>query len=120
MRRDFIARHAPFALSLIYGMHFSSQELVERSIREMQRVASPSAQQLAQYRAALARIFPDVDQGDRVTAIRTQDGRTVFYFNARLAGTVNDPSFAPAFFGIWLSPETSEPAMRANLLGHAR
>jgi hypothetical protein len=34
-------------------------------------------------------------------------------------GEVRDATFARLFFGIWLSPRTSEPQLRAALLGLA-
>jgi hypothetical protein len=43
-----------------------------------------------------------------------------FLLNGRPLGEVRDPDFARVFFGIWLSPRTSEPALReALLLGRA-
>jgi len=34
-------------------------------------------------------------------------------------GEVKDAEFARRFFGIWLAPSTSEPALRQTLLGGA-
>lgn len=34
----------------------------------------------------------------------------------KVVGEVADPEFARLFFGIWLSPNTSEPALRQALL----
>jgi hypothetical protein len=34
-----------------------------------------------------------------------------------LRGDIRDAEFARLFFGIWLSPRSSEPAMRQALLG---
>jgi hypothetical protein len=43
----------------------------------------------------------------------------VFWLNGRLRGEIRDAEFARRFFGIWLSPRTSEPALRSALLGSA-
>jgi hypothetical protein len=40
----------------------------------------------------------------------------LFLLNGQPAGEIRDPEFARLFFGIWLSPRTSEPAMRRALL----
>jgi hypothetical protein len=32
-------------------------------------------------------------------------------------GEIADPAFGPAFFAIWLHPETSAPKLRSALLG---
>ena len=34
----------------------------------------------------------------------------------KVVGEVADPEFARLFFGIWLSPNTSEPSLRQALL----
>jgi hypothetical protein len=39
-----------------------------------------------------------------------------FYLNGRLRGELADDNFSRLFFGIWLSPKTSQPAMRATLI----
>ena len=42
-----------------------------------------------------------------------------FWFNGASRGRVADPLFSERFFGIWLSPQTSEPGLRGKLLGLA-
>lgn len=108
----------PFALSLTYKLSFTRDELVERTLEEMKKV-SPSLTRdvLARHGAALNSVYPDVKSGDRVTALHMPGEGVRFFHNGRLTGEVDDPSFAEPFFGIWLSPRTSEPKMRAALLG---
>jgi hypothetical protein len=36
--------------------------------------------------------------------------------NGKASGEIRDTEFARLFFGIWLSPKTSEPKVRAALL----
>jgi len=43
-----------------------------------------------------------------------------FLLNGKPYGEVRDPEFAPLFFGIWLSPATSEPALRQSLLAQVQ
>jgi hypothetical protein len=108
---------APFALALTYHMSFSSHAIVERSLKEM-KYDDPSLSDavLADYRTTMSGLFPDVEAGDRITGLYTLDGTARFFRNGRLTGQVHDPAFARAFFGIWLSPQTSEPELRAHLL----
>ena len=40
-----------------------------------------------------------------------------FFVNGALRGEPKDADFARLFFGIWLSPRSSEPALREALLG---
>ena len=44
---------------------------------------------------------------------------TRFFFNGSLRGEVADADFTRLFFGIWLSPKTSEPRLREQLLAGA-
>jgi hypothetical protein len=60
--------------------------------------------------------FPDVKEGDRITGIHLPTVGARFYFNGQLRATVKDVAFSQQFFGIWLSPTTSEPRLRTELL----
>ena len=57
-----------------------------------------------------------VQPGDRITGVHRPGAGARFYFNGRLRASVDDAAFARAFFGIWLSPSTSEPRLRSALL----
>jgi hypothetical protein len=109
---------APFALTLRYRMSFTSDELVERTIDEMAKVApaTPKAA-LASYAASLRRAFPDVKDGDRITALHVPGSAVRFFHNGRPTAEIGEQGFAEPFFGIWFSPRTSEPRLRAALLG---
>jgi len=61
-------------------------------------------------------LFPDVKAGDVITGVHQPAMGVVFWCNGRLLGEVRDPLFARLFFGIWLSPQTSEPQLRSALL----
>jgi hypothetical protein len=108
---------APFALTLTYNMSFSVDEIVSRSVKEMKRDnAALSAADLARFRKFMTGAFTSVKSGDEITGLHTPDGTTQFFTNGRPTGQIKDPDFAQAFFGIWLSPSTSEPLLRARLL----
>ena len=64
-------------------------------------------------------LFPDVHKGDTLTGVYTRKGTTIFYKNGKKLETINDPEFGRAFFGIWLSENTSEPDLRKQLLGQS-
>jgi hypothetical protein len=40
-----------------------------------------------------------------------------FFHNSRPTAQIRDAEYARLFFGIWLAPQTSAPAMRTALLG---
>ncbi|MFZ4540199.1 MAG: chalcone isomerase family protein [Rickettsiales bacterium] len=107
---------APYALSITYAMDFSAKDLSERTLSEMQRVSDAPEANLRSYAAKLSNLWPDVKEGDRITALARVDGSTLFFHNGRQLGAIADNIFTSAFFGIWLSPKTSEPTMRKQLL----
>ncbi len=110
------SQHA-FALELEYLRNFSSEAIAKRSIQEMRRVGSFSASQSDQWLAQLRALIPDVQKGDRITGVNQPGVGTRFFVNAKATGEMRDAELARLFFGIWLSPQTSEPQLRQTLLG---
>ena len=109
----------PFALELAYLRDFSRVEIAERSVAEMRRSANFSDEQAKTWTAALVRLMPDVKKGDRITGINRTGEGALFLVNGKPGGEIRDAEFARLFFGIWLSPKTSEPQMRSALLADA-
>ncbi len=117
--RDFGAR--PLALELTYQRAFSAASIAKRSRQEMQRIGSFSKAQSTRWQQALQAALPDVQPGDRLVGLYQPGHGATFQLRGRTVGAVADPEFARLFFGIWLSPLTSEPTLRAALLGtHAQ
>ena len=110
----------PLALELIYGRKLVGEQIASRSIDEMRRIGSLSEAQATAWLAAMTRLFPDVKAGDRLTGVLRPDGVSRFHFNGQARGEIADADFGRLFFGIWLSPRTSEPRLREQLLGLAR
>lgn len=110
----------PLALELTYHRSFTAEAIARRSIEEMRRVGSFSPQQAAQWRQALQTALPDVHAGDRLLGIHQPGVGAVFRMRGRVVGEVPDTEFSRLFFGIWLSPQTSEPALRQALIGGTR
>jgi chalcone isomerase-like protein len=107
---------APFALTLQYGMGFDTEDLVSRTLKEMKHVDPGfDAAQEAKLTPQLNKAFPPVKSGDRITALYLPGKPVAFYRNGSETGTI-DADFAQDFFGIWLSPKTSDTALRAGLL----
>jgi hypothetical protein len=109
----------PVALELAYLRDFAAADIAERSLKEMGRSASVSAAQARQWTADMLRVFPNVKAGDRILGVHRPGTGASFWVNGQRGGEIADAEFARLFFGIWLSPQTSEPAMRAALLGSA-
>ena len=109
----------PFALELAYLRDFSSKDTAERSIKEMRRSATISDEQARVWITDMQRVIPDIKKGDRIMGINRPGAGTQFLVNGKAAGEIRDADFARLFFGIWLSPKTSEPKLRDVLLAGA-
>lgn len=107
----------PFALELEYARKLEGSAIAERSIAEMKRVGDFNDAQSRQWLALMMQAFPDVGAKDRLVGLHDGKGRVRFYFNGKLTADINDKDYARLFFGIWLSPKTSAPALRAALMG---
>ncbi|MDP3231039.1 MAG: chalcone isomerase family protein [Acidovorax sp.] len=110
----------PLALELTYQRNFTAEAIAKRSMEEMRRVGSFSAQQATRWQQLLQEALPDVKPGDRLLGVYQPGAGAVFQMGGRVVGEVPDPEFARLFFGIWLSPQTSEPGLRAELIAAPR
>lgn len=110
----------PLALEIEYRRALDGAQIAERSLAEMRRQGEITAPVAERWLAGMARTFPDVREGDRLTGFMMPGQGARFFVNGRLNGELIDAEFARFFFGIWLSPQTSEPSLRQALLGQAR
>ena len=106
----------PLALELSYLRNLKGADIAERSLDEMRNLESIAPAQAESWLAAMRGLFPDVKKGDRLAGVHQPGRGAMFYLNDRLIGEVADPRFSRLFFGIWLSPKTSQPALRESLL----
>lgn len=108
-------------LALQYRRAFKGADIAKRSIDEMQAIAALTPQQIADWTTAMVRAFPDVKAGDELLGLHVPGSGARFYLNGQWRSSVDDPAFSARFFGIWLSPKTSAPQLRAALItGSAR
>jgi hypothetical protein len=109
----------PFALELRYLRSFNGASIAEISLKEMRKLGKVSDEKAAAWLAEMKRTFPDVKKGDQLIGLHQPDGSASFTLNGKPIGGVRDEEFTRLFFGIWLSPKTSEPKMRNELIGAA-
>ena len=109
----------PFVLELAYLRDFKNRDVAERSIHEMRRSVNISDAQAALWIEEMMRAYPDLKKGDRVMGINKPGVGAAFLVNGKPSGEIRDAEFARLFFGIWLSPKTSEPKLRSALLAGA-
>ena len=106
----------PFALELVYLRDFTSKDIAERSLTEMRRSATIGEEQGKIWVGELQRVIPDIKKGDQVMGIHRPGAGAQLLVNGKVSGDIRDTEFARLFFGIWLSPNTSEPKVRTALL----
>lgn len=109
------------ALTLRYSRDFKGSALAKSTWDEMQGLMTRSGQrwtpsQSAAWVTQLNALMPNVQRGDRLGAVNIPGRRVVLFHNEMPLGMIEDRGFADGFFGIWLSPLSSQPAMRQALL----
>ena len=108
---------AALALELEYARSLGGERIAHRSLTGMTRQGEIEPAKARRWLLAMQQIFPDVQAGDRITGVNVPGMGARFFVNGRQKGDVREPEFARLFMGIWLSPKTSEPALRDALLG---
>jgi hypothetical protein len=107
----------PFALELQYARGLKGEQIAERSLVEMRRQGEITEPVAERWLGQMRQLFPDVQEGDRITGLNVPGTGARFFLNGSLRGEPRETDFARRFFGIWLSPRTSEPGLRESLLG---
>ena len=114
------ASQSPLALELEYARTLEGAQIAARSIVEMKRIGEFGDDTAQRWLASMKQIFIDVKAGDRLTGLQLPGQGARFFLNGKPAGEVRDAEFTRLFFGIWLSPRSSQPALRDALLGARR
>ena len=108
----------PFVLSLTYSREIARERILEASLTEMKKLGAP-VEQYPQLREQLARVIPDVKQGDTLTGVYTPGNGAEFFYQDQKTGSL-DEELSVLFFSIWLDARTSEPELRRGLIGQAK
>ena len=117
---DFSVREpqrSTLALELEYARALDGNSIAERSLKEMQGLDRIDDMQGERWLRQMRHIFPNVKKGDRITGVQRPGEAAHFFVNGQPRGEVRDAEFTRLFFGIWLSPRTSQPKLREALLG---
>ena len=108
---------APFALSLSYLRKLKGEQIVDKTISEMEQQGKYDRSELESWSLRLAEIIKDVDASTTITGVRDVNGHTLFYRNGDYLGKIEDADFTRGFFAIWLGEGTSNPRFRQQLMG---
>jgi hypothetical protein len=110
---------APFVLDLRYARSLKGRKIAEASVEQMEKIGAGSDAQRAAWLEQMKAIFPDVQEGSRLSGVFLPGQGVRFYRDGKPLALVADPAFAQAFFGIWLDPATTAAKLRASLLRDA-
>ena len=108
-----------FALDLRYARSLNGKKIATASTDEIKKLGLGTPEQRAEWQARMEKIFPDVQEGTRITGIYLPDEGARFYRDGKLIGEIADPAFGYAFFAIWLDPKTTGGPLREALLTNA-
>ena len=105
-----------FALDIRYQKSFTGVAIANSSVEEMKKMGVPEAQ-VSLWGKELAKVFPNIESGQALTAVYAPKQGTIFYHDGKRIAQIPGVEFSKAFFGIWLDPKTSVPKLRSELLG---
>jgi hypothetical protein len=112
-------QQTPFALELRYGRRIPGATLAARSSEAITQLGWGNPRQRQEWHEAMLRLFPTVNQGDRLMGLHRPGEGARFFLNDRFLGRIEDPGFSDAFFAIWLDPRTPTPTVRQALLNRS-
>jgi hypothetical protein len=109
----------PFSLQLEYNRKITGAKIVAETIDEINNQSNKvRPETLKEWRSELTQIIPDVEKGDKITAICNKNQETLFFANDfHLLGKIVDKEFSQHFFAIWLGNESKDKQLRQALLG---
>ncbi|WP_372871916.1 chalcone isomerase family protein [Shewanella sp.] len=106
----------PQALEIQYSRDIKAKELLDATGSEWQKQGLNESQ-VKVFLAKLAPLWVDVKRGDTLLLVASDENHGEFFYNGQSLGGVVDTGLMQVFLGIWLRDDTSEPSLRAQLLG---
>ena len=103
------------ALLITYRRNIDKKELLGATDDQWQHLGIPQSRRTL-WLAELDSIWPDIQKGDQLTFVYSDEGGTFYQSGKKIGGSIG-PEFAKAFIDIWLSPETAYPKLRMQLIG---
>ena len=95
---------------------FAAKDIVKATKEQWQHLGKSDLS--AKYADKLLVLWPNIKKGESLRLQTSPSGEAIFYHNDKKLGEITDSQFANQFLAIWLSPNTSEPALRKQLLGN--
>ena len=106
----------PLRFEIKYLRDIRAADLVARTEQEWVGLGK-SGDLYEEWLDQLAGLWPDISEDDTLVLEIDEQERSTFYFNGRSLGAIDETGFGESFLDIWLSPDTSRPALRSALTG---
>lgn len=104
----------PIVLSLTYLRDIDASDIVQATNEQWKHLGQNEL--VGRYDQQLLGMWPDIKQGDNLSLLVTSEGNANFYYNQIKVGQIQNENFSRQFLAIWLSPNTSQPRMRDQLI----
>ncbi|MFC0444967.1 chalcone isomerase family protein [Pseudidiomarina halophila] len=106
------------ALRLSYLREIEATELVETTREEWQRMDDITVTaKHDEWLKRLNQMWPDVQEGDCLMLVETEQGHSEFFNAEGKLGTIESSEFTDDFLAIWLSPDSKFKSERNELIG---
>lgn len=106
----------PRMLRITYARRIPTHRLVKATREQWQEIGLDNEATVRPWLREAGALWPDIEPGDFLLLMIDDDGASHFFGSDGFLGTIQDPAFGTAFIAIWLSPDTTEPKLRAQLL----
>lgn len=110
------AEQWPLKLEIEYHRDINADDLIDATVDQWLHLGL-SEQKIDEYHEQLAKAWPDVKEGDRLTFMVKSVTQAEFLFNDKPYFQVSHLEFPQDFLAIWLSENTSRPKLRQQLIG---
>ncbi len=107
----------PFAIHIKYNMSFSREDLVQKSIIEIEKLHKLNREEKIIYKESLNKTLCPVKKGDEKVAIFIPSKGVKMFHNNELTGIISDPKFSRLFIDIWLDERGSYPKITKKIKG---
>ena len=108
----------PKKLVLRYHRSVTVDQFVEKSEETLEENPRLSLDQLRPFLSRMKSMYAPVKEGDAYAiTYNPAQGALSLFFNERLLGTIDNPEFARAYFGIWVSDYSVSERFTDELLG---
>jgi hypothetical protein len=115
---DAVLGETPKKLVLRYHRDVSVDQFVEKSEETLREHPQLSLDRLRPFLSRMKSLYVPVKEGDTYAiTYNPAQGELSLFFNERQLGTITDPGFSRAYFGIWVSDYSVSERFTDELLG---